>query len=286
MHLNRNHQSIARMLSRYIAVLSILTCFAGCRSLRRDGCDEILNADGIATAIEAASPLSQKAHHQGIKLFDRGKVAEAGESFEKAIELDYNNGPAHNNLGLVYFQQHRLTEAAECFGIASRLRPQDASPLNNLGMTLEAAGRTEESLEYFQRARELSPNSPLYLGNLIRARMRLGESDASIYQQLKELQSIETRPDWLEWIEDQLAIDQNPMRDRSTPTNLNRNKTKTNQDNDTDRNEALEPIHLGQDTPILLPSLEHTGDLPPVDFGQEYEVIRPLPIDPLRSIDN
>ncbi len=181
---------------------------AGCTALRNAGCDEILSVgrDGLEQ--------SQDHQNKGVKLFDKGKLQAAADEFQRAISFQHENGSAHNNLGLVYFQQRKMSEAAKEFEIAAQFLPEDPTPLNNLGITLEAAGRGLESIEYYQHAYELAPGKPQYLGNLVRTRIRLGENDESIVAQLKELLFIETRPEWVAWITDQLALEMNPMLDR------------------------------------------------------------------------
>lgn len=194
---------------------------SGCAKLRDSGCDEILS---ISTG-GGASEQSRAQYFKGIRLYDHAKYPAATEAFERAISLDFENGSAHNNLGLTHFQQRKLSLAAAEFEIAAQLLPEDARPCNNLGMTLEAAGRGLEAIDFYQQAYEIEPQNPKYLGNLVRTRIRLGEKDESVIEQLKELLFIETRADWIAWINDQLAIDINPLLDRGpTPPNLNSQK--------------------------------------------------------------
>jgi len=210
MHPYRISRSIATMRG-VIPTFLLAWTIAGCASVPQTECDEILSVDN------QGSEESRGFHLKGVRLFDRGKLPASAVAFERAIEVDQSNGSAHNNLGLLLYQQRKLSLAAAEFELAGTLMPEDPIPKNNLGMTLEAAGRGEESLDYYSQAYELSPNKPLYLGNLVRTRIRLGEKDESVFEQLRELLFIETRPDWIEWINDQLALDMNPMLDRGPP---------------------------------------------------------------------
>jgi tetratricopeptide (TPR) repeat protein len=204
-------------------ILSALTlCVAGCAAIRDSGCDEILSASGDSNL------QSRIQHSKGVHLVEKGKIAHAASAFERAIALDQTNGSAHNNLGLVHYQQRQLSKAAAEFDVAIQLMPDNPTPLNNLGMTLEAAGRGFEAVDYYHQAHELDPENPLYLGNFVRTRIRLGDNDESLIAQLRELRFIETRPDWVVWIDDQLAIDLNPYLDRGpAPASFNPN-TKNN----------------------------------------------------------
>ncbi|MDB4614416.1 tetratricopeptide repeat protein [bacterium] len=147
---------------------------------------------------------------EGIGLFEQGLYKEATATFQKAVDVDPAFGPAHNNLGLAHFEMGDLYSAAGSFDTASQMMPGRANPFGNLGLALEAGGKVEEAVAMYETAHSIEPTNPVYLGNLIRARMRIGDSDGSVRMQLKELLFIETRPEWREWIQDQLAFFMNP----------------------------------------------------------------------------
>ncbi len=243
MHPKRIARSIPSMgfLSSLFTLVG-LGCL-GCTTLRNAGCDEILSVrqDGLEQ--------SEGHENKGVKLFDKGKLQSAAEEFQRAISFQHENGAAHNNLGLVYFQQRKMSEAAKEFETAAQFLPEDPTPWNNLGMTLEAAGRGQEAIEYYQHAYELAPAKPLYLGNLVRTRIRLGENDESVTAQLKELLFMETRPEWVAWATDQLALEMNPMLDRGPPPpNLNSKSKGSEKDV---RPQSFLPSATGQMAPIV-----------------------------------
>jgi tetratricopeptide (TPR) repeat protein len=249
MHPHRITRSIARWCIVFrpslfvVFYLVLLSRFSGCASVREQGCDEILS-------VASSKPEQSRVQYsKGLRLFDHGKLPGASDAFKKAIDLDFENGAAHNNLGLVFYQQRKWPEAAAEFEIASQLMPEDATPWNNLGMTMESTGKGYEAIECYQQAYELAPRKPLYLGNLVRTRIRLGENDVSVREQLIELLTIENRPDWIEWINDQLTLQLNPQLDRGPiPPNLNsanKSKSKTKSNGSLDRtNRSVVPIPL------------------------------------------
>jgi len=243
--------------------------------LRNAGCDEILSAGNDG------SEQSQGHQRKGVRLFDKGKFQAAADEFKHAISFQHENGSAHNNLGLVYFQQKKMSDAAKEFEIAAQFLPEDPTPWNNLGMTLEAAGRGLEAIEYYQQAYELAPENPLYLGNLVRTRIRLGENDESVIAQLKELLFMETRPDWVCWITDQLALEINPMLDRGPvqPNLLSKNKAealsrKLEKEKSSIPGDARPaPIVNNQGESILLGPAAQISDIEDI----ELEPVFPLP---------
>ncbi|MEM9364635.1 MAG: tetratricopeptide repeat protein [Planctomycetota bacterium] len=151
---------------------------------------------------------------RGNRLFQKGDLAGAEQAYASAVELNPNNGQAHNNLGLVYYRQHRLALAATHFQLASELRPNDALPKSNLGMTLERAGRINQAVEHYRVASQIDPTQPLHLGNLVRAKVRRGDRDELLRAQLEQLLMIENRPKWIRWTHDQLSLEFNPFLDR------------------------------------------------------------------------
>lgn len=202
--------SLLGFKSLWIAVICI-PLVVGCATVREYGCDEILSV----TTEE--SERSESHYRKGVRLVDKGKLPAAAEAFEKAIQSNFENGSAHNNLGLVHYQMRRLPEAVTEFTLATQYLPDDPIPWNNLGMAMEAIGNGSQAIEYYARAHELAPRKALYLGNLVRTRIRMGESDDSVVDELKELLTIESRTDWIEWINDQLTLRFNPMFDRGPP---------------------------------------------------------------------
>jgi len=197
------------------AILAAMFSPLGCTSLRDSGSDEIISAGGEGS-------LQSRIHlNKGVHLVEKGKLPHAATSFQRAIDIDPSNGSAHNNLGLVLYEQRHLAKAAAEFEAAAQLMPQNATPLYNLGMTLEAAGKGFEAVDYYHQAYQLDPRNPIYLGNLVKTRIRLGDNDESVIGQLQELLFIETRPEWINWINDQLALELNPYLDRGpAPANL------------------------------------------------------------------
>ncbi|TWT82569.1 Tetratricopeptide repeat protein [Planctomycetes bacterium CA13] len=196
----------------FVFSFTLIPFHSGCMVFHRNGDTEFVHTS--VTTTSDVSPDSLAAFQKGLKSYKAGKCDLATKSFEKAIQLDPTNGRAHNNLGLIWFNKHRLSQAAFHFDSASQLLPEDPTPLNNLGMTLEAGGRTIEAIDLYRQASQLDPSSPLYLGNLVRSKIRMGDQDELTRQQMQDLAMIEYRPRWVRWVQDQLALDLNPMLDR------------------------------------------------------------------------
>ena len=195
--------------SRYALLLSLATCaLSGCSSIAHNTDIVRLNLGGDMTR---AAQLTQ----DGIRRYQKGHIARAEAAFQKAIDADETHGPAHNNLGLLYFDQRDLYQAAWSFERAMEFMPEHAEPANNLGLTYEAAGRLNQAIEMYYLAHEIDPTNAECLGNLTRAQIRRGNRDDTVRYQLQQLLIIDTRPTWIEWAEDQLALVFDKQRQRS-----------------------------------------------------------------------
>lgn len=102
--------------------------------------------------------------------------AEAAECFRRAIELDANNGPAHDQLSrllsLSSVEHLRDARGAVCHAnqaVANgrRLRGEDSYSQATLGMALYRAERFEEAMQAFTRCKTLEGSAMLPVDVLI-----------------------------------------------------------------------------------------------------------------------
>ncbi len=193
--------------ARLLVLWGILR-LCGC-ALVDDGNEEIIS---VSTRFDQRHAI--KFNAAGVTHYEAGHPQMAVTSFENALCHNPNFGPALNNMGRVHFDKNDLFQAAMAFEKAMELMPGNPLPMNNLGLVFESAGRIDEAIELYGMAHEIEPTCAEFLGNLVRARIRMGERDESIREQLKHLLFIDTRPDWIEWAEQLLALDLNPALDR------------------------------------------------------------------------
>ena len=227
---------------------------------------------------------AEKMNAMGIHWIETGRPALAQHSFEKALIADETYGPAHNNLGQVHYDAGDMYLAAVEFDAAAQFMPGNPIAINNLGLALETGGKVLEALEYYHRAHELDPTNEEFLGNLVRARMRLGEWDESLIVQLRELRFVETRPEWIDWIDEQLAIRFNPYLDRgpsgpefSSLENGNVDETPPNDEPIPDDQQAVPDLY---DNPFPPPVPPAGFPVPPGGF------FPPTPRDERADIDD
>ena len=120
---------------------------------------------------------------RGIELVGEGKLEEALEAFEKAIELYPELALAHFNKGLVLYDLARLDEAVASYREAIRLQPVNAEAHFKLGQALYSKERVQECIEALQRAVEIDPShapAHMSLGQVLFTQGRAQESVVSL----------------------------------------------------------------------------------------------------------
>ena len=113
-------------------------------------------------------------------LYNKGRVKEAIEHYQKAIQIDPNYAEAQNNLGAALAAEGRFDEAIENYHKAIQIRPDFAYALNNLGMALAARGQFDDAIENYRKAIQISPNFADALDNLGAALTVKGRSDEAL----------------------------------------------------------------------------------------------------------
>jgi Flp pilus assembly protein TadD len=139
----------------------------------------------------------------GMALMKTGQAGKAAEYLQRAIQLEPDHAPAHNNLGKALLEvgdnataieelktahtlapddvefaddlaralasNGRLPEAIELLGQTVKSHPGLAAEQNNLGILLYQAGDMQGATEHLRRFLQLSPENPTAYCNLANA---------------------------------------------------------------------------------------------------------------------
>jgi len=188
---------------RLVAILVLLLCAGACGRIwnERPTNYQTIVADPNHDRCKAA-----RENERAGKLLQKCKWEEAEEALQQALIADVGYGPAHNNLGKIYHAQGKFYLAAWEFEYASKLMPDRPEPVNNLGLVYEAVDRYDRAIEFYTMAYQMAPQCPEYIGNLARARLKKEGHSAEIGQLLSDLLLFETRPEWVGWAREQLAL--------------------------------------------------------------------------------
>ena len=135
-------------------------------------------------------PDEAPAHNNlGRALVETGKVEEGMEHYRRALELSPGYPEAYNNLGNALVRRRRLPEAVEQFEKALESNPDHASAQVNLGATLAQMGRIDEAIPHLERALQLLPEDAEAHTNLGLALAMKGQLDAAIPHLEKALEA-------------------------------------------------------------------------------------------------
>lgn len=116
----------------------------------------------------------------GDRLKSQGKLNEAIESYEKALEIQPDYAQVHHDLGEVYLLQRRFPEATASAKLALKLQPDFAPAYKTLGNGLQAEGKIEEALRAYSQALEINPEFAEALVNKGTMLSKLGQSNEAI----------------------------------------------------------------------------------------------------------
>mmetsp|Transcript_52006 Transcript_52006/g.116711 ORF Transcript_52006/g.116711 Transcript_52006/m.116711 type:complete len:316 (-) Transcript_52006:98-1045(-) len=126
--------------------------------------------------------------NRGNSFARQGKLKEALEDYDKAIELVPDAADPHLNRGAVYESLGRLEDALKDYDIVLQQDVADPAAWNNRGNALLGLQRFEEARDSFQQALDISGSQTFAFAavNLALAQYELGEDDNAV-QTLRKL---------------------------------------------------------------------------------------------------
>jgi tetratricopeptide (TPR) repeat protein len=137
-------------------------------SLERAG--RLLEAAQLNEQALELDPKMTQAHTNLVSAYGRlGRFADAEKHYRAALQLNPSDPEAHYNFGVLCFGAEKFPEAKRAFQLALNADPNYAGAHNNLGAILQQEGKLREAQRHFERAVELDPQLRLarfHLGRL------------------------------------------------------------------------------------------------------------------------
>jgi len=127
--------------------------------------------DNKLRALIEPPPLMEQ---QGWQLWQQGKMAEAAEMFQKAVEIDPKSENAWNGLGWASFNSGKRSEAIVAFRQVLKLNPAHPAALNGMGQILLAERKYNDAEGFLLKA---APNAPAAWWGLTRLYLLQGKYD-------------------------------------------------------------------------------------------------------------
>ncbi len=120
----------------------------------------------------------------------QGHPADAINAYQKAVELKPDYADAHFKLGAAYASQGQYPDAINAFRLALKHKPDFPDAWFNLGVVSEQQGDHNEAVVFFQNALKLKPNYAEAWGGLVRAYLKLHQTDQAD-QAAREMKKID-----------------------------------------------------------------------------------------------
>lgn len=159
---------------------------------------EVGTPEGAAAHFEAVVGLRPESavarFNLGTALEAAGRLRDAAQRYQEAIERDANYAPAHINLGTILLRANQVAAALVQYREAVRAGPQNADAHNNLGRVLLALGQRDEAAAEIGEALRLRPAYAEAHFNMAEL-LRTGDTPRLAVEQYRE--ALKIRPDWV-----------------------------------------------------------------------------------------
>ncbi len=206
-----------RSITAMIAIVAIAPFLAGCQ-FHRPAAPAAASYETLPRDPHRDTEAARRPQARGVQLLGEGQIEQAEQAFQAALSADLFFGPAHNNLGTVYLRQQKYYLAAWEFQYAEKLMPHQAEPRNNLGLVYEAVGKLDDAAKSYEQALDLEPENPRIAGNLARVYVRGNRTDDKTRKLLESIVLKDTRPEWIAWARERLALMGTPARPTTAPS--------------------------------------------------------------------
>ena len=163
----------------------------GTAAMQQGNDDEALAQYRRAIAMDPGSTGPAAYNQIGSLHLRDGRLEEAREAFQKAIEIDSLNGAARSGLASILIEEDQINEAKKELALALRFDPNQPNALATLGALLSREGNQEQALRACERALELAPKQAqsLNITGLVNRRLDRLDKAEEYY-----LQAIERSP--------------------------------------------------------------------------------------------
>lgn len=124
----------------------------------------------------------------GAVLLGQGKLQDAIESYDKAIQIKPDFAEAYSNRGIALKEIGQLDEAVESYDKAIQIKPDFADAYSNRGNALKELGRLDEAVTSCDKAIQIKPDFADAYGNRGNALQAQGLLDEAVVSYDKAIQ--------------------------------------------------------------------------------------------------
>ena len=145
--------------------------------------------DALEKAVQLDAQLAPPHNQLGLLDLEANQAGEAEGQFKTAIALDPQYAEAQNNLGVLYGQLGKNSEAEHLFLQATENNPQYGQAFANLGLTLAAESRFSEASHALANALQLDPKNTGALSayGMVLVRLNRATEALAVFRKVTEL---------------------------------------------------------------------------------------------------
>ncbi len=111
---------------------------------------------------------AERKAHKAYEFYEEGRMPQALEAIETALEINPANGTWHFNKALTLDAIDRFDDAINEYEVALQFNPGDLEILNSLAVDYTRVGRYDQAIDMFERIQELEPDfEPCYCNRII-----------------------------------------------------------------------------------------------------------------------
>ncbi len=140
--------------------------------------DEAIEQYQVAVQLDPDSAISH--YNLGLAFSSKGQIDKAIDRYAAALQLDPDFADAHSGLATAYFKKGEFDKAIEHYEAALRLDPNNEKTHNNLGLAYYNKGEFDKAIENYEIALRLNPNNAKAHSNLGLAYYKKGQFDKAI----------------------------------------------------------------------------------------------------------
>jgi protein O-mannosyl-transferase len=160
----------------------------GCATMTRQQVNYWRNSETLFTHSAAVTENNYLAWcNLAGSLFDRGKLDEAMDCYQRALRINPNHADALNSIGAILAAKGDET-ASNWFGRTLLLQPEHADALFNMGNAMIKQGLPVEAVAYYQRALKKKPGDSQMRNNLANSLLKIGKTEEALSQYRLALQ--------------------------------------------------------------------------------------------------
>lgn len=134
------------------------------------------DAAAILAPLAQSSVSAEVLNGYGIALADQGNVEHAVVQFRRALQLDPNHAPAHQNLGILALRGNDVRAARQHLTRALELNPRLPLALNTMGVVYARENDLPNAVQAWKRAVAVDPTQYDALYNIGLVQLRAGQA--------------------------------------------------------------------------------------------------------------